>query len=178
MLMNHLFGKNYQNITQNESIKKTKQTFIFHLASTERANTIFSVAGLSVVQSFFNTTNNNNDINDRIQRSFCGKVSVMNNATMATIPGYILSETIDQCRVQLANNNIIYIPFPTYSMDTWTFSPPNFVIDEQLHHISQYDPICIKISKRGTIMYVTNRHVCRIGPGTGDLPVIIPNQCS
>ena len=104
----------------------------------------------------------------------------MNNATMATIAGYVLSETADWCKVQLANNNIIYIPFSTYNMHTnnnFTF-PTDFIMDEQLHSITKYDPICINISKRGTIMYVTNRHVCLIGPGTDNLPVIIPCQCS
>ena len=103
--MNYLFGVGYNRLEQNV-IKSTPKTVLWHISSTERAKEVFNIAGLCAAQVF--------DTNDNfIRYSFCGKIILSNVINGKEIRGYILEEA-PQWKVQLTNNNIIYISHLLY----------------------------------------------------------------
>ena len=90
--MNYLFGTGYNRLEQNV-IKTTPNTVLFHIASTEQAKEVFNIAGLCGSQVFDKNGN-------FIRYSFCGKVILLNVITGREIRGYVL-EVAPQWKVQL-----------------------------------------------------------------------------
>ena len=68
--MNYLFGEGYNQLEQNV-IKTTPRTVLWHIASTKRVKEIFNIADLCGAQVF----NKNEHF---IRYSFCGKVILSN----------------------------------------------------------------------------------------------------
>ena len=133
------------------------------------------MAGLCGAQVF-----NKND--NFIRYSFCGKVILSNVITgrkIREIRGYIFEEA-PQWKVQLTNNNIIYITPPVYDHDNnmWMIEESCVSIRRVPYRMEVYAPICILFSKRGYILYTTHRHVCEIGPHTRNRPRIEVGRCS
>ena len=78
------------------------------------------------------------------------------------------------------NNNIIYITPLLYNNDNnmWMFEEPCVAIHRVPYKLEIYAPICILLSKRGTLSYTTHRHVYKIGPCTRNRPIIEVGCCS
>ena len=94
VVVNYLFGEGYNRYEQN-IIKTTPRTVLWHIASTKRVKEIFNIADLCGTQVF--------DKNDTtIRYSFCGKVILSNIFNGKEIQGYVLEET-PQWKVQLTN---------------------------------------------------------------------------
>ena len=120
------------------------------------------------------------DKNDNtIWYSFCGKVILSNVITGREIRGYVLEES-PQWKVQLTNNNIMYITPLVYDDDNnmWMFPEPCVLIRRVPYRMEAYVPVCILLSKRGYVLYTTHKHVCEIGPHTRNRPRIEVGRCS
>ena len=84
MLINYLFGTGYNRLEQNV-IKTTPNTILWHIASTKQAKEVFNIAGLCGAQVFDKNGNT-------IQYSFCGKIILSNIITGREIRGYVLEK--------------------------------------------------------------------------------------
>ena len=161
----------YNRLEQNE-IKTTSNTVLWHIASTERVKEVFNMVGLYGAQVF----DKNNKL---IQYSFCGKVIILKVITGREMRGYILEEA-PRWKAQHTTNPVIYIMPSTYNNDTdmWMFEDSYVYINCVAYRIEVYIPICILLSKRGALLYTTHRHVYEIGPYTQNRPEIEVGCCS
>ena len=157
MLQYYLFGNNFNKVEQYK-IKRTPQTFLFHIASMEIAKQIFNIGDLCLVEVYINNNNNNN----MIWYSCCGKVIIRNLDSDTEIGGYILEETNTRWKVQLDDNCTVYILIPIHNKNTNSWIFPHQIINNVSYSILEYSPICILISKAGYISYTMNRLVCCI----------------
>ena len=118
-MLPYLFSKNFNKV-QNNNIKRTPKTIIFHVASGERTKENFNIAELYGAEINVNNNNSsNNNNNDKIWYSCCGKVIIVNGDTETEIIGYILEETNTYWKVELPNNcTTVHMLAPEYCSDT------------------------------------------------------------
>ena len=110
ILQYYLFGNNSNKVEQN-GIERTPKTFLFHIASMERAKQIFNNTNLCGAEVYVKN-------NNKIWYFCCGKVSIINLDTNSEIGGCILEEIDTQWKVQLAYDCIFSNLVPIYNNDT------------------------------------------------------------
>ena len=95
-------------------------------------------------------------------RFVAGKVHLYNWITNAEVTGYVLNESVNELEVKIdsvvANNDTIKLPRPKYNSVKGTFEYSNLLFDD--YKWISYNPIRLKIRRKGQIFFTINRIVC------------------
>jgi len=140
-----LFGEEYSNLHDNELVKKTARRIVLHIASMRRVKKLFTVENECGV-SFL-------EINRTL--SCCGKVK-MKNRNGGNMLGYIIDETKLEFKIQLENNDVVWLDRIKWSRERKSFVYGNMLDCKWM--ITQYWPIrCVIISISGDSKLTLNR---------------------
>ena len=128
-------------------MKKTKRVTVVHIASFTRMCKIFEIAGLSAV--FFPK--------ELLSYSCAGKVSLMSKGSNLVKVGYIIRDTKLSFTVRCAAAKDIVMRKPRFENGEYIYKDCSDRRNELF--ITQYWPICLKLSIGGTISFTLNRLV-------------------
>ena len=146
LLVNTLFGIDYEGILLSEMKARSAKRVMFHVGSRERIGRLFNVGGLSGI----------NHRHEGIEKSICGKVQLVGIDENDSEVGFILDEVEGQWEVQLSGNKIIWFPVLEWDNDRKLYIYNTVDYFEGLR-IEEYHPIRIMISANGTIQMTFNK---------------------
>ena len=141
-----IFGEEYCNFYEYETIMRTKKLILFHISSQRRMRDLFAV------ENQYATEHNVQGV----KKTCCGKVN-MKDTEGRNILGYILDETARRWKIILENNKQIWIDRITYNIEENRYLYASQRDRECQWSITEYWPIRILINLNGNFKITFNR---------------------
>lgn len=149
-----LFGMGEESLLRREVVYKSKQVTVVHLASLRRVKQIFTVAGVSGLETL---------VGDGRRHVACGRVALVRRGRHLT--GFVIGEAGNQLIVKLESGEEVKIPRPKYVEEKNFFSGrvQGFYKFRQQSgsrfKVEAYWPVRLAMTRKGRIRFLFSRSV-------------------